>query len=45
MIVYLKYEIRSDLREVKSPFAPTEYNPVGSYIRTFTVPEPSLVIV
>ena len=25
--------------EVKPPFAPTKYNPVGSYIRTFTVPE------
>ncbi|AZK48403.1 glycoside hydrolase family 2 TIM barrel-domain containing protein [Paenibacillus lentus] len=25
--------------ELKAPFAPTRYNPVGSYIRTFTVPE------
>ncbi|WJH33516.1 DUF4981 domain-containing protein [Paenibacillus sp. CC-CFT747] len=25
--------------DVKAPFAPTRYNPVGSYIRTFTVPE------
>ncbi|MBD2867895.1 glycoside hydrolase family 2 TIM barrel-domain containing protein [Paenibacillus arenilitoris] len=25
--------------ELKPPFAPTEYNPVGSYIRTFAVPE------
>ncbi|MBW4080685.1 glycoside hydrolase family 2 TIM barrel-domain containing protein [Paenibacillus sp. S150] len=25
--------------ELKPPFAPTVYNPVGSYIRTFTVPE------
>ncbi|OAB46597.1 glycoside hydrolase family 2 TIM barrel-domain containing protein [Paenibacillus antarcticus] len=25
--------------ELKPPFAPTTYNPVGSYIRTFTVPE------
>lgn len=25
--------------ELKPPFAPTKYNPVGSYIRTFTVPE------
>jgi len=24
--------------ELKPPFAPTTYNPVGSYIRTFTVP-------
>ncbi|KQY91707.1 beta-galactosidase [Paenibacillus sp. Root52] len=24
--------------ELKSPFAPTTYNPVGSYIRTFSVP-------
>lgn len=24
--------------ELKPPFAPTKYNPVGSYIRTFTVP-------
>ncbi|WP_150274051.1 glycoside hydrolase family 2 TIM barrel-domain containing protein [Paenibacillus tepidiphilus] len=25
--------------ELAPPFAPTRYNPVGSYIRTFTVPE------
>ncbi|MEC3557618.1 sugar-binding domain-containing protein, partial [Bacillus thuringiensis] len=26
--------------ELKAPFAPTRYNPVGSYIREFTVPDP-----
>ncbi|WP_370621935.1 glycoside hydrolase family 2 TIM barrel-domain containing protein [Bacillus sp. JCM 19034] len=25
--------------DIKPPFAPTEYNPVGQYIRTFTVPK------
>lgn len=25
--------------ELKPPFAPTKYNPVGSYVRTFMVPE------
>lgn len=25
--------------EVKAPFAPTEYNPVGSYVRYFSVPD------
>nr|WP_240489105.1 glycoside hydrolase family 2 TIM barrel-domain containing protein [Cohnella thermotolerans] len=25
--------------ELTPPFAPTKYNPVGSYVRTFTVPE------
>ncbi|MDD9269225.1 glycoside hydrolase family 2 TIM barrel-domain containing protein [Paenibacillus sp. GCM10023248] len=25
--------------DIKPPFAPTKYNPVGSYARTFTVPE------
>lgn len=25
--------------DLKPPFAPTVYNPVGSYVRTFTVPE------
>jgi beta-galactosidase len=25
--------------DLKPPFAPTKYNPVGSYIRSFTVPE------
>ncbi|UQZ36679.1 beta-galactosidase [Paenibacillus sp. PK3_47] len=25
--------------DLKPPFAPTKYNPVGSYVRTFTVPE------
>ncbi|UJF34811.1 glycoside hydrolase family 2 TIM barrel-domain containing protein [Paenibacillus hexagrammi] len=25
--------------DIKPPFAPTQYNPVGSYVRTFTVPE------
>lgn len=25
--------------ELKAPFAPTKYNPVGSYIRSFSVPE------
>ena len=25
--------------DLKPPFAPTQYNPVGSYVRTFTVPE------
>ncbi|TDQ35442.1 glycoside hydrolase family 2 TIM barrel-domain containing protein [Aureibacillus halotolerans] len=25
--------------DIKAPFAPTAYNPVGSYVRTFTVPE------
>jgi beta-galactosidase len=29
----------SEREDIKPPFAPTEYNPVGSYIRTFTVPE------
>jgi beta-galactosidase len=24
---------------IKPPFAPTEYNPVGSYVRSFTIPE------
>jgi len=24
--------------DIKPPFAPTEYNPVGAYVRTFTVP-------
>ncbi|MFC4776211.1 glycoside hydrolase family 2 TIM barrel-domain containing protein [Paenibacillus sp. GCM10023252] len=24
--------------DIQAPFAPTEYNPVGSYVRTFTVP-------
>ncbi|MBW8351786.1 DUF4981 domain-containing protein [Bacillus sp. IITD106] len=28
-----------DTEELKAPFAPTKYNPVGQYIRTFTVPE------
>ncbi|RCW47437.1 glycoside hydrolase family 2 TIM barrel-domain containing protein [Paenibacillus prosopidis] len=25
--------------DIKPPFAPTAYNPVGSYVRTFTVPQ------
>ncbi|WP_037287679.1 glycoside hydrolase family 2 TIM barrel-domain containing protein [Saccharibacillus sacchari] len=25
--------------DIQPPFAPTEFNPVGSYVRTFTVPE------
>lgn len=25
--------------DIRPPFAPTEYNPVGAYVRTFTVPE------
>lgn len=25
--------------DIKPPFAPTKYNPVGQYIRTFTIPE------
>ncbi len=25
--------------KIQPPFAPTEFNPVGSYVRTFTVPE------
>ncbi|MCZ8521796.1 MULTISPECIES: glycoside hydrolase family 2 TIM barrel-domain containing protein [Paenibacillus] len=25
--------------ELKAPFAPTKYNPVGSYVRTFDIPE------
>ncbi|PTM59862.1 glycoside hydrolase family 2 TIM barrel-domain containing protein [Desmospora activa] len=25
--------------DIKPPFAPTQYNPVGQYIRTFTIPE------
>lgn len=25
--------------DIKPPYAPTQYNPVGSYVRTFTVPE------
>lgn len=25
--------------DLKPPFAPSQYNPVGSYVRTFTVPE------
>lgn len=25
--------------DIKPPFAPTQYNPVGSYIRIFTIPE------
>lgn len=29
----------SDQEELKPPFAPTKYNPVGSYVRTFSVPE------
>ncbi|AOZ94056.1 glycoside hydrolase family 2 TIM barrel-domain containing protein [Paenibacillus crassostreae] len=29
----------SEREDIKAPFAPTEYNPVGSYVRTFTVPE------
>lgn len=29
----------SDREDIKPPFAPTAYNPVGSYVRTFTVPE------
>ncbi|WP_233566609.1 glycoside hydrolase family 2 TIM barrel-domain containing protein [Cohnella endophytica] len=28
-----------DSESLKPPFAPTKYNPVGSYIRTFEVPE------
>lgn len=28
----------SKRENIKPPFAPTEYNPVGSYIKTFTVP-------
>jgi beta-galactosidase len=29
----------SDQEELKPPFAPTQYNPIGSYVRTFSVPE------
>lgn len=29
----------NDTEDIKPPFAPTVYNPVGSYVRTFTVPE------
>ncbi|MHA0857842.1 beta-galactosidase, LacZ type [Paenibacillus sp. CMAA1364] len=29
----------SEHEDIKAPFAPTKYNPVGSYVRTFTVPE------
>jgi len=25
--------------DIKPPFAPTKYNPVGSYVRTFTIPD------
>lgn len=28
-----------DTEEVDPPFAPTKYNPVGQYVRSFTVPE------
>ncbi|TFE28664.1 DUF4981 domain-containing protein [Cohnella luojiensis] len=28
-----------DSEALKPPFAPTKYNPVGSYIRTFTIPQ------
>ena len=29
----------ADSEQLIPPFAPTKYNPVGSYVRTFTVPE------
>ena len=29
----------SEREDIKPPYAPIEYNPVGSYVRTFTVPE------
>ncbi len=29
----------SNQEDLKPPFAPTKYNPVGSYVRTFSVPE------
>ncbi|WP_438447626.1 glycoside hydrolase family 2 TIM barrel-domain containing protein [Gorillibacterium sp. sgz5001074] len=28
-----------DKEDIKAPFAPTKYNPVGSYVRTFELPE------
>lgn len=28
-----------EIEDIKPPFAPTKYNPVGQYITTFTVPE------
>ncbi|WP_019640518.1 glycoside hydrolase family 2 TIM barrel-domain containing protein [Paenibacillus fonticola] len=35
----IRYPWSESEPELKAPFAPTRYNPVGSYIRTFTVPE------
>lgn len=35
----VKYPWAVSEPDLKPPFAPTKYNPVGSYIRTFTVPE------
>ncbi|MEC0130840.1 MULTISPECIES: beta-galactosidase, LacZ type [Paenibacillus] len=35
----LRYPWAESEPELKAPFAPTKYNPVGSYLRTFTVPE------
>ncbi|SDT53541.1 beta-galactosidase [Paenibacillaceae bacterium GAS479] len=34
-----RYPWETSEPELKSPFAPTLYNPVGSYVRTFTVPD------
>ncbi|GAA0133271.1 glycoside hydrolase family 2 TIM barrel-domain containing protein [Paenibacillus sp. YSY-4.3] len=35
----VRYPWEESEPELQPPFAPTRYNPVGSYIRTFTVPE------
>lgn len=29
----------SELEDIKPPFAPTKYNPVGQYVRSFSVPD------
>lgn len=29
----------SEREQIKPPFAPVEYNPVGSYVRSFTIPD------
>ncbi len=34
-----KYPWAASEPDLKAPFAPTKYNPVGSYTRTFSVPE------
>ncbi len=35
----VRYPWEASEPELKPPFAPTKYNPVGSYVREFTVPE------